>query len=127
MLSKNHLGEVEKEINPKNLEDEDPILAQDKSHSNKTFKEVNPSENPDEICFLEREKGEISFILKMYEESKKIKSLFFSSLVGRKKDFQKLKNILGCKLEGIGELLIGEISQGTNKRWIIGWIFNDYR
>lgn len=68
--------------------------------------------------------GEVGFIVKMFEESKIIKSLFFSSLVGRKKDFLKIKNILEAKIKGIGELLTGDISQGMNKRWIIGWKFN---
>lgn len=74
---------------------------------------------------MEQENGEVGFILKMFEESKFIKSFFFSSLVGRKKDFLRLKNILGAKIEGIGEVLTGDISQGMNKRWIIGWRFNE--
>jgi hypothetical protein len=125
-IIKSKNNEAEKQIVSKNFGDDKSILRKEQNYFSNVFNENDEIKNLEEknSVFNEDENGEIGFILRMYEESKKIRSLFFSSLVGKKKDFQKLKNILGTKIEGIGELLTGEISQGMNKRWIIGWRFN---
>jgi len=76
--------------------------------------------------------GETGFLQQMFEESLKFKKniAVFTSLVGKKGDFQEIRAFIEEKKKTIPELLSMHIYwttiyQGKNARWIVGWSFGD--
>ena len=71
--------------------------------------------------------GELAFIQQMFDESKKYKTNIgiFTSLVGRKRDFEQLnKRLNEAKIKDPGVLVYTKTFYiGKNVRWAIAWRF----
>lgn len=71
------------------------------------------------------EGGEIGFIQRIMQESQKYKTniKWFTTLVGKKVDFEFAKRYAKNFIEDIKEFKEDTIDQGKNRRWVIAWTF----
>lgn len=73
------------------------------------------------------EGGEVGFVQRMIQESLKFRRnvRWYTSLVGRKVDFEFICRYMKHFVEEAKEVRTGTIDQGQNRRWAVAWSYFD--